>query len=85
MNMSIATVSVRWLCRKLRQIGEGVLGPHGGYIPTVAWLTSMPSLSNLPRMRGAPQRGLAELIRRIRSRISACVLDRPDRRERHRR
>jgi hypothetical protein len=36
--MSIATVSVRWLCRKLRQVGEGVLGRRGRYLPTVAWL-----------------------------------------------
>jgi hypothetical protein len=30
MNMSIATVSVRWLCRKLRQVGEGVVRPFCG-------------------------------------------------------
>ena len=38
-NMSIAAMSVRWLCRKLRQVGEGTLGRHGRYLPTVAWLT----------------------------------------------
>jgi hypothetical protein len=27
-NMSIAAMSVRWLCRKLRQVGEGTLGRH---------------------------------------------------------
>jgi hypothetical protein len=41
--MSIAAMSVRWLCRKLRQVGEGTLGRHGMYLPTVAWLTLMPS------------------------------------------
>ena len=34
--MSIASVSVTWLCRKLRQVGEGVLGRRGRYLPTVA-------------------------------------------------
>src|ERR1700736_3997098 len=77
-NMSIAAMSVRWFCRKLRQVGEGSLGRHGMYLPTVAWLTSMPSLSSSPWMRGAPQSGLAKLIRRIRSRISVLILGRPD-------
>jgi hypothetical protein len=27
-DMSIAAMSVRWLCRKLRQVGEGTLGRH---------------------------------------------------------
>jgi hypothetical protein len=31
-NMSIAAMSVRWLCRKLRQVGEGTLGRHGMYL-----------------------------------------------------
>src|SRR3979411_2299438 len=38
--MSIAAMSVRWLWRKLRQVGEGLWA--GMYLPTVAWLTSMP-------------------------------------------
>jgi hypothetical protein len=33
---------------------------------------------------GAPQNGLAELIRRVKSRISAFVFDRPPWRDRHR-
>jgi hypothetical protein len=41
--------------------GRG-LGSRGRYLPTVAWLTSTPSLSNSPWMRGAP-----ELIWRIKS------------------
>jgi hypothetical protein len=48
MNMSIAAMSVRWLRRKLRQVEEGAFGRHGRYLPTVPWLSSMPSLS----MRG---------------------------------
>jgi hypothetical protein len=34
--------------------GRG-LGGRGRYLPTVAWLTSTPSLSNSPWMRGAPE------------------------------
>ena len=48
------------------------------YFATVAWLTSMPSLSNSPWIRGAPQSGLAVLICRIRSRISRSTDGRPD-------
>src|ERR1700733_10172526 len=43
--MSIAAMSVRWLCRKLRQVGEGTLGRHGMYLPTVAWQVSPYALS----------------------------------------
>jgi hypothetical protein len=82
--MSIAAMSVKWLCRKLRQVGEGTLGRHGMYRPTVAWLTLMPSLSSSPWMRAAPQSRLARLILRIRSRISALILGRPKRRDRQR-
>src|ERR1019366_3212628 len=55
--MSIAAMSVRWLCRKLRQVGDGTLGRHGRYLPTVVWLTSMPSLSSSPWMRSAEPNG----------------------------
>ena len=55
----------------------GTLGRHDMYLPTVAWLTTMPSLSSSPWIRGAPQRGLAMLIRRIRLRTSVQVLGRP--------
>jgi hypothetical protein len=41
------------------------LGRHGRYLPTVASLTSMPSLSSSPWMRRAPQNGLAGLMWRI--------------------
>ena len=62
MNMSTAAMTVIWFRRKLRQVGEGALGRRGKCLPTVAWLTSMPSLSSSPWMRGAPQSGLARLI-----------------------
>src|SRR6516225_6222900 len=32
--------------QELRQVVEGALGRRGRCLPTVAWLTSMPSLSN---------------------------------------
>ena len=75
--MSTATVSPMWLRRKLRQVGEGTAGRHGMYLPTVAWLTTIPSLSSSPWMRGAAHKGLAMLILRIRSRVSLDVLGRP--------
>jgi hypothetical protein len=56
-NMSIAAMSGRWLRRKLRQAGEGPWAATAGNLPTVAWLTSIPSLSNAPWMRGAPRAG----------------------------
>jgi hypothetical protein len=83
-NMSIAAMSGRWLRRKLRQVGEGTLGRHGIYRPTVAWLILMPSFSSAPWIRGAPHNGLALLMRRIKSRISAPILGRPGRRDRQR-
>ena len=53
------------------------------YLATVAWLTSMPSLSSSPWIRGAPQSGLEPLICRIRARLSRSTDGRPDF-ERHR-
>jgi hypothetical protein len=50
--MSIAAMSGRWLRRKLRHVGEGTLGRHGIYLPTVAWLILMPSL--LREMSASP-------------------------------
>ena len=51
----------------------GDLGPPWEIFPTVDWLTSMPSLSSSPSMRGASQRGFARLILQIsrRSIVSA--------------
>ena len=63
---------------------EGTLGRHGRYLPTVAWLTSMPSMSNSPWIRGAPHNGFAVLILRIRSRTSRLMPGRPRWRDRRR-
>jgi hypothetical protein len=73
-----------WFTAGDLQVGEGTLGRRGRYLPTVAWLTSMPSLSSSPWIWGAPQSGLARLIWQIRSRISVLILGRPGRRDRHR-
>jgi hypothetical protein len=50
------------------------------YFDTVACETVTPSFSSSPWIRGAPHRGLARLIRRIRSRSSGLIIGRPDRR-----
>jgi hypothetical protein len=47
------------------------------YLATVDCATSMPSLSSLPSIRGAPHSRLARLISRIRRRISGVILGRP--------
>src|SRR5690349_12878349 len=80
----MAAVSCMWLCRNERQVGEGAWGRHGRYLLTVAWLTSMPSLSSAPWMRGAPQSGFARLIWRISSRTSRFIPGRPRWRDRDR-
>ena len=49
------------------------------YLATVACETSIPSLSNSPRIRGAPQRGLALLMVWMSSRISLEILGLPAR------
>ena len=51
------------------------------YFDTVACETVRPSFSSSPWILGAPQRGLAQLIRRIRSRSSVLIMGRPDRRQ----
>ena len=81
--MSIAAMSVRWLCRKLRQVGEGTLGRHGRYLPTVAWLTSMPRLSSSQWMRGAPQSGFGQAHPTDQITNLGAHLGHPRRRDRH--
>jgi hypothetical protein len=57
-------------CGQVLQVCEGGVRFLTTYWAAVAWLTSMPSVSNSPWMRAAPQRGLARLIPRIKSRRS---------------
>jgi hypothetical protein len=42
--------------KKARQVWDGGLLLRTMYFDTVAWLTSMPSLSSSPWILGAPQR-----------------------------
>jgi hypothetical protein len=58
-NMSIDAMSVRWLSRKLRQGGEGTLGRHGSYLPTVA---SMGIRDRPTSFRSPWQNGYAERL-----------------------
>jgi hypothetical protein len=72
-NMSMATMPIASLRRKLRHVGEGVPTRRAMYFATVAWLILMPSCESSPWMRGAPLSGLALFICRIRSRTSRSI------------
>jgi hypothetical protein len=63
----------------VRQLCDG--GPRRQimYLETVDSVTSKPSCSNSPWMRGAPHNGFSLLIRRISSRSSRSTLGRPTR------
>jgi hypothetical protein len=50
------------------------------YLATLDWVTSNPSLSSSPWMRGAPHSGFSMLIRRIKARSSALICDASERR-----
>ncbi len=67
-----------WLVRNVRQVRDGgVRGRRLRYFATVAWEISRPSMRSSPWMRGAPQRGFAACIWRIRVRRSAATAGRP--------
>jgi hypothetical protein len=51
--------AVDLIAQEIRQVGEGGPCRRTICLPTVAWLTSMPSLSISPWIRGAPHNGLA--------------------------
>jgi hypothetical protein len=79
LNVSVRTVSRsaaqmlgRPLRRKVRQVWlGGRAGPRRRDRWTLASLTAMPSFSNSPRIRSAPQVGFSRAIRAIRSRTAA--------------
>jgi hypothetical protein len=83
MNMSIAAVSARWLCGKLREVGEGVLGRRGRYLPSGLADIDAELEQFAMDARRAPER-VGGAHRPIRSRISAFVLGRPEPRDRSR-
>src|SRR5579863_996509 len=74
---SVETNCCTWVCRKVRQVWEGGLRCRTMYLATVAWHTSMPSLSSSPWIRGAPHSGFARLIFRISSRTSKSIVGLP--------
>src|SRR5450755_2956297 len=59
-----------WLSRNVRHVWLGDFRGRTIYLLTLVSPISIPSLSNSPWMRGAPQSGLARLMVRIRSRTS---------------
>ena len=59
-----------WFLRKARQVAEGGFRRRTMYFATVDFGRSMPILPSSPTIRGAPQSGLADDMRRIRSRTS---------------
>ena len=58
-------------------MGEGGLRRRTMYFSTVDLGYSMPILRNSPTMCGAPQSGLADDIRRMRSRTCLGIVGRP--------
>src|SRR5438876_3530095 len=77
---SIAITSGAWFFKNVRHACDGGRRGRTMYFETVASDTVRPSFSSSPWIRGAPQSGLARLIRRIRSRTSVLITGRPDRR-----
>jgi len=78
---STDTICPRWLRRNVVQVwDEGRREPGTMYLATVRCARERPSLSNSPWIRGAPQRGLARLICRIKLTASPSIGRRPPRR-----
>jgi hypothetical protein len=70
---------VTWFTTNVRQLGKRGRRPSM-YFATLAWLIPIPSFSNSPWMRGAPQRGFTSDIVRISARTSSGTEGRPRRR-----
>src|ERR1017187_6859123 len=68
-----------WFSKKVRQVCDGGFRLRTMFLPTLVSPMSMPSLSNSPWMRGAPQSGLSRHILRISSRTSLGTGGRPNR------
>src|SRR6266478_7466593 len=76
---SNAIRSGAWFFKNVRHACDGGLRGRTMYFDTVACETVRPSFNSSPWILGVPQRGLARLIRRIRSRSSVPSLGRPRR------
>src|SRR2546427_7923182 len=76
---SNAIRSGAWFFKNVHHACDGSLRGRTMYFETLACETVRPSFNSSPWILGAPQRGLARLIRRIRSRSSVPSLGRPRR------
>jgi hypothetical protein len=76
---SNAIKSGAWFFKNVRYAWDDGLRGRTMYFETLAWETVRPSFISLPWILGAPKRGLARLIRRIKSRSSVVILGRPRR------
>jgi hypothetical protein len=74
----------RWFAKNVRQVWDRVVGRPCRYRETVRSEMTIPSFSNSPWIRGAPQRQFSEAMRRIRSRQDESMRGLPGRRERRR-
>src|SRR5688572_2167864 len=74
---SQATMSVRWLFRKDRHVGDDGILSRGRYASTVDLATSMPILWSSPTMRGEPHVGLQRHISWMSSRTALATVGRP--------
>ncbi len=76
----VAASATRWLARNVRHVCDGAVPRPGRYRDTVRSETTIPSFSNSPWIRGAPQRWFSVAIRRMRARRSASMRGLPGRR-----
>jgi hypothetical protein len=74
----------KWFAKNVRHDCDRVVGRPCRYRETVRSEMAMPSFSNSPWIRGAPQRQFSAARRRIRSRHVDSIRGRPGRRERWR-
>jgi hypothetical protein len=78
--VEVQTRSPRWFARNVRHVCDGAVRRSGRYCDTVRSETTIPSFSNSPWIRGAPQRWFSVAIRRMRARICESIHGLPGRR-----
>ena len=83
-----ATVEVNarpmWFAKNVLQVCDGAVSRSGRYRDTVRSETVMPSFSNSPWIRGAPQRKFSVAMRRMRARRCESIRGLPGRRRERR-
>jgi hypothetical protein len=75
----------KWFAKNIRHVCDGALNRSHRYRDTVRSETVMPSFTNSPWIRGAPQRRFSVAMRRMRARTSATMRGLPGRRRGRRR